>query len=61
MPAEATRLPLERMAWAPRMTLLTRDMIAKVAESGITITVIPDAVRVLLNVSVERASSWVDL
>jgi len=57
VPDAARRAPLERMASVPRMTLLTRDIRAKMAESRIRITVMPEAVRVLWKVAVGMASS----
>lgn len=41
VPAAAIRPPDARTECVPRITLLTRDIRAKIAESGIRITVIP--------------------
>lgn len=60
VPAAATSPPLARTECVPRITLLTRDMRAKTAESGIRMTVIPRAISGFWNESVLRISSSVE-
>lgn len=45
VPAAATSPPFARTTCVPRITLLTRDISAKIQLSGIRITVIPADVR----------------